>query len=71
MDSFDVLDLLPKFFHCSFSCDYEMGEAGVIGLAADGVEFAVEFLTEEIQWAARGFRPAQGESTLVEVAGEP
>ena len=33
-----------------------MGEAGVIGLAPDGVEFAVEFLTEEIQRAARGQR---------------
>ena len=44
-----VLDLLADFFEFRFSCDDVLSECGIIGLGADGVEFAVDFLAEEVQ----------------------
>ena len=52
---FDVLDLFADFFQFAFGLDDSLGDAGVVGLRADGVEFAVDFLAEEVERTAGRF----------------
>ena len=51
----DVLHLLADFLEFGFGFDDGLGDGGVVGLGADGIEFAENFLTEEIQGAAGRF----------------
>ena len=50
----DVLHLFADFFEFGFGFDDGLGNGGSVGLGADGIEFAENFLTEEIEGAARG-----------------
>ena len=50
--SLDVLHLLADFFEFGFGFDDGLGDAGIVGLGADGVEFAEQFLAEEVERSA-------------------
>ena len=52
----DILHLFADTFETVFGVDDGAGDCDLIGLTADGVEFAVDLLAEEVQLAADGFR---------------
>ncbi len=49
---FDVLGLFAEAFEFGLEGDDGVGDFGVVGLGADGVDFAAELLGEEVEGAA-------------------
>ena len=54
MSLFNILDLFADFFEFCFCGDDVMGDFGVIGFGANGVEFTVEFLAEKVERTTYG-----------------
>ena len=66
----DVLDLFADFFELGF-CGYDVvGDFGVVGFGADGVELAVELLAEKVEGAADGVGGGEEFGELLKVGGE-
>jgi len=70
MELFDILDLFADFFEFGFGIDDGLGDGGVVGFGADGVEFAEQFLAEEVERAARGIGGVEVLAELEKVGGE-
>ena len=63
--------LFTEFFELGLEGDDFAGNDGVIGLGADGVDFAVHFLGEKIEGAAHGFAGFAAILELMKMALQP
>ena len=65
-----ILNLFADLFEFRFRVDDVLGEGCVVGFGADRVEFAVEFLAEEVEGAADGIAAGEVFVEFAEVGAE-
>src|SRR5258708_2529690 len=62
-----VLDLLADFFQLRLASDDALGNAGIIRLGAEGIQFTKNFLSDELEGATDRLVPTEVMGELREV----